>query len=125
MTVPIVAIIDDDEPLCLSLADLMRSMGYRVTYFPSAEAFLVCERSASSCIIADIHMPGMGGLNLIRKLREKGVMTPVILITALADRYLDEEANSIGAFCLLRKPFEPNSLLNQVESSLISYSLKN
>jgi FixJ family two-component response regulator len=120
MTIPIVAIIDDDEALCLSLVDLMRSTGYRAESFPSAEAFLLSERTDSDCIIADIHMPGIDGLNLIRELREKGVRTPVILITALPDKYLDGKANSLGAFCLLRKPFQPNSLLDHVERSLIS-----
>jgi FixJ family two-component response regulator len=119
VTIPLVAVIDDDEALCSSLVDLMRSSGYRAEPFMSAETFLVSSgRSGWDCIIADIHMPGIGGFNLVRELHEQGITTPVILITALPDKHLDEEAVSIGALCLLRKPFETTSLLDYVERSL-------
>jgi FixJ family two-component response regulator len=119
VTIPFVAVIDDDEVLCSSLVDLMRSAGYRAEPFCSAEAFLMsANRSGFHCIIADIHMPGMGGLNLLRELRKLGIATPVVLITALTEKYLDEEAASRGALCLLRKPFEISSLLDHIERSL-------
>jgi FixJ family two-component response regulator len=119
VTIPLVAVIDDDQALCSSLVDLMRASGYRSEPFISAETFLVSSgQSDWDCIIADIHMPGMGGLNLVRELHGQGIMTPVILITALPDQHLDEEAVSIGALCLLRKPFETTSLLDYVERSL-------
>jgi FixJ family two-component response regulator len=114
-----VAIVDDDEALCRSLVDLMRSVGHRAKPFATAEALLMSsELLLFGCIVADVHMPGMGGLNLVRKLREQGVMTPVIIITALPDRHLDDEAISVGAQCLLRKPFEAATLINHVERSL-------
>ena len=98
----------------------MRSIGYRAEPFASAEQCLLSSnRFSLDCIIADVHMPGIGGLDLIRKLREQGIMTPVILSTALPGKYLDEEAVSIGALCLLRKPFETSSLLGWVERSLL------
>jgi FixJ family two-component response regulator len=119
VTNPLVAIIDDDDALCSSLVDLMRSVGYRTRPFASAETFLTSSTLFSlDCVIADVDMPGMGGLNLVRKLHEQGIMTPVILITALPDKHLDDEAISVGAQCLLRKPFETNSLLDCVERSL-------
>jgi FixJ family two-component response regulator len=119
VTDPLVAIIDDDEALCSSLVDLMRSVGYRAVPFASAETFLTSFTLIGlDCVIADVHMPGMGGLNLVRKLHEQGVVTPVILITALPDKHLDDEAISVGARCLLRKPFETNALLDWVERSL-------
>lgn len=119
MTSPLVSIIDDDEALCLSLADLLRSVGYRVEQYGSAEAFLASsDLLGPECIIADIHMPGMSGLELLRKLRGQGITTPVILITALPDKHLDAEAISLGAQRLLRKPFETSSLLECVERSL-------
>jgi len=119
VTIPFIAVIDDDEALCSSLVDLMRSAGYRAEPFKSAETFLMCsDRLGFGCIIADIHMPGMSGLDLVRNLREQGITTPVILITALPDRHLHEEAMSVGALCLLRKPFETGSLLEYVERSL-------
>jgi FixJ family two-component response regulator len=119
VTSPLVAIIDDDEALCLSLVDLMRSIGYRAEPHASAEAFLTSSNLFGlDCIVADVHMPGMGGLDLVRKLHEQGIMTPVIFITALPDKQLDEEAISVGAQSLLRKPFEIEALLDCLERSL-------
>jgi FixJ family two-component response regulator len=119
VTIPLVAVIDDDEALCSSLVDLMRSIGYHAEPFISAETFLASsDRSRCDCIIADIHMPDMSGFDLIRELHGQDIMTPVILITALTDKRLDEDADSAGALCLLRKPFETSSLLDYVERSL-------
>jgi FixJ family two-component response regulator len=119
VTSPLVSIIDDDEALCSSLADLLRSVGYRVEQHSSAETFLASSNLFSlDCILADIHLPGMSGLDLLRRLHEQGITTPAILITALPDQHLDAEAISLGAQCLLRKPFETNSLLDCVETSL-------
>jgi FixJ family two-component response regulator len=116
---PLVAIIDDDEALRSSLVDLMHSTGYRVEPFASAETFLASPNLLDfEGVIADVHLPGMSGLNLVRKLREQGDMTPVILITALTHRRLDDEATLAGAQCLLRKPFEARALLDCVERSL-------
>jgi FixJ family two-component response regulator len=119
VTSPFVAIIDDDETLCSSLVDLMRSIGYRAEPYASAETFLTSPRLFHlDCIVADVHMPGMGGLRLTRELRERGILTPVILITALSDKNLDDEASTVGAAGLLRKPFETDALLDCVERSL-------
>lgn len=119
MRSPFIAIIDDDEMLCSSMVDLMRSIGCRAEAFFSAEAFLASSNMPPiECIIADVHMPGMSGLDLVRVLREQGNMTPVILVTALPDRHLDDEAVSVGGKCLLRKPFETETLLDFVERCL-------
>ncbi|GLR90870.1 response regulator transcription factor [Bradyrhizobium iriomotense] len=119
VTSPLIAVVDDDDALCSSLVDLMRSIGYRAEPHYSAETFLASVNLLNvHCIVADVHMPGMSGLDLARKLRELGIMTPVILITALPDMHLDGEAISVGAQCLLRKPFEIDSLLDCVERSL-------
>jgi FixJ family two-component response regulator len=119
VTSPIVAIIDDDYELCSSLADLMRSIGYRAEPYYSAETFLTSANLFNShCIVSDVRMPGMSGLGLVRKLREQGITTPVILITAQPCKHLDQEAIAVGAICLLRKPFEISSLLYCVERSL-------
>jgi FixJ family two-component response regulator len=116
---PFLALIDDDEALCESLVDLMRSVGYRAESFSSAESFLMfADRFSLDCIIADVHMPGMGGIDLLQALHEQHIMTPVILITALPDKQLDQEASSNGALCLLRKPFKTSSLLDWIERSL-------
>ena len=119
MTIPFVAIVDDDPQLCASLGDLMQAIGYRAKPFASAEAFLLSASLRSfNCIIADVHMPGMGGLNLVRELQVQDITTPVILITALPGEHLEREAISLGALCLLRKPFEISALLGCVEKGL-------
>ncbi len=115
----LIAIIDDDETLCSSLVDLMRSIGHRAEPFAAAETFLASsDLFVFDCVIADVRMPGMSGLDLVRELQEQGSMTPVILITGLLDRQLDDEAISVGARCLLRKPLETKTLLDWVERSL-------
>jgi FixJ family two-component response regulator len=115
----LVAIIDDDEALCASLVDLMRSVGYRAKAFASAETFLASSNLVLfDCVIADVDMPGMSGLDLVRKLREQGGVIPIFLITALPDKRLHDEAISVGAQCLLKKPFETGALLDCVERSL-------
>jgi FixJ family two-component response regulator len=120
VTIPFVAVVDDDKALCSSLVDLMRSLGYCAEPFYSAQALLTfADRPSLDCIIADVHMPTMSGLDLLRELRGQGVLIPVILITALPDRHLDDEAASRGALCLLRKPFEISALLDCIGRSLL------
>jgi len=120
VTVPLVAVIDDDMELCSSLVDLMRSIGYRAEAFASAETFVKSGSGVGvDCIIADVNMPGMGGIDLLRELRERDIMTPVILITALPDKHLDEEAASRGALCFLRKPLETGALFACIERSFL------
>jgi FixJ family two-component response regulator len=94
-------------------------VGYRAEPYTSAETFLMSPSLFRlDCIVADIHMPGMSGLQLARSLREKGISTPVILITALPDQQLDDEAIAVGACSLLRKPFETRAFLDCVARSL-------
>jgi FixJ family two-component response regulator len=114
-----VAIIDDDEDLCSSVVDLMRSVGHRAEYFTSPLTFLASSTLfIFNCVVADVHMPEMSGLDLIRELRKRGGKAPVILITALPNRRLDDQAILAGAQYLLRKPFESDVLLDCVERSL-------
>jgi FixJ family two-component response regulator len=113
-----VAIVDDDEALCCSLVDLMRSIGYRAKSFVSAETLLMSsDLFLFDCVVVDLHVPGIGGFNLVRQLRNQGAMTSAILVTVFPDKQLDEEAVSVGAQCLLRKPFKATTLINYVERS--------
>jgi FixJ family two-component response regulator len=116
---PFIAIIDDDEDLCSSLVDLMCSVGYRAAPFASAETFLASPNlPIFDCAVADVQMPGLSGFDLVRRLCEEDRGTPVILITALPYNHLEDEALSVGATRLIRKPFEAVTLLESVERSL-------
>lgn len=116
----LIAVIDDDDALCSSLVDLLRSAGYLAEPFASAEMFLASRHSFNlGCIIADVHMPGMGGLDLLRRLRDQNIAIPVVLVTALADEQLDDAAIAAGAFFFLRKPFRGSSMLDCVGWSLM------
>jgi FixJ family two-component response regulator len=119
VTAPLVAIVDDDTALCSSLSDLMHAFGYRTEAFVSAETLLLSGNLPTfDCIVADVNMSGMSGFKLVQKLLQEGITTPVILITALPGKHLEEDAVSMGAFCLLRKPFETSSLLECVKRGL-------
>jgi FixJ family two-component response regulator len=116
---PLIAIVDDDEDLCSALVDLMRSIGYRAEPFFASETLLTSPSlPLFDCVIADVRMPGMSGLDLARKFQDQGDLRPVILITALPDGRLEAEAISAGAQRLLRKPVETQILIECVERSL-------
>jgi FixJ family two-component response regulator len=118
MPSPLVCIVDDDGALRDSLTDLMRSRGYRTAQFPTAIAFLASkEKLSCHCVLADLQMPGMSGLDLKRAMTTEGLMTPVIVITALAGEYWRECATETGAE-FLRKPFDADALFGLVNQSI-------
>ena len=115
----LIAVVDDDESFGTALVDSLVSLGYETLGFASAEEFIAWEADAScSCVITDIHMTGMNGLDLARFLsgRPKGV--PVVLVTARSDVNIDDHAAAIGAICLLRKPFRTEELIHCVDIAL-------
>ncbi|WP_448660571.1 response regulator transcription factor [Sphingomonas sp. CJ99] len=104
--------MDDDDSLRRAIMSLLRSAGYRASGHGSAEAFLAsAEPGLSACIITDIQMPGMSGIELKAELDGRIVATPVIMITARTEPSLLDEARESGATCLLRKPFEAETLM--------------
>ncbi len=117
---PLISIIDDDEGIRSSLDGLMRSLGYRVAVFDSAERFLDSElASGSECVVSDIQMPGgMSGLELLAKVRDSDNAVPVILISAFTTPEARETADRAGAYCTLRKPFDGDDLARCVERAL-------
>lgn len=114
----LIAVVEDDESFRMALVDSLRSLGYGARGFVSAEDFIAWEANAScNCVITDIHMPGMSGLDLARLLAgRRGV--PVVMVTARSDLGIDAHAAAIGAICLLRKPFKTEALIDCVEKAL-------
>jgi FixJ family two-component response regulator len=115
----LIAIIDDDEATRSAIAALMRAKGFGVRTFESAEDFLRADASRSSqCIITDIQMPGLTGIDLKKRLDAEQCAIPVIMITARVEERLHSAAVASGAFCLLRKPFKAFTLIEHVEKAL-------
>lgn len=107
-----VSIIEDDELLRHALVGLLRSMGHEAHGYATAEEFLAANEGDIDCVITDIHLPGMNGIEMMRRLRERGDTVPVIVVTARDEKRWDAEARAGGALCLLRKPFETQNLLD-------------
>jgi FixJ family two-component response regulator len=115
----LIAVIDDDDPFRTALVESLFSLGYGARGFASAEAFVTADaEGACDCIITDIQMPGMSGLDLMRLLDDRGSSVPVIMITARAEAGLEARAVTGGAICLLRKPFDSNALIGCLERAL-------
>jgi FixJ family two-component response regulator len=115
-----VAIIDDDEDLRHSLGALMRSYGIEAQLFGSAEAFLTTARSSFDCVIADVYMPGIDGISMIGRLRDRGNEVPVIIISALDPEATRAEAMTGGAQAYFAKPVDAGALL-EVMAELMSW----
>jgi two-component system response regulator FixJ len=115
----IVHVIDDDEAVRQSLEFLLRASGVAAKTYESASAFLnALPTIESGCIITDVRMPGISGIELLRRLGEMQVKLPVIVITGHGDVPLAVEAMKNGAVDFLEKPFEDEHLLSSVRSAL-------
>ena len=118
-----ISVIDDDESMRSAVVALIRSAGYDARGFASAEEFLGCGTvKSSACIITDIQMPGMSGLELKLHLTANQCPIAVIMITAHQDLELEARALASGAACFLRKPFEADVLLACLERALTAWS---
>jgi FixJ family two-component response regulator len=117
--VPVISIIDDDESMRLATESLIKTLGFSAYSFPSAEAFLLSPRlNDSDCIISDVQMPAMGGLELQQALKARGLPTPLIFITAYPRESVERRARAEGAVCYLQKPFEVQDLIKCIERAL-------
>jgi FixJ family two-component response regulator len=116
---PIVSIIDDDQEVRHAVQRLMRSRGFVTRAFASAEEFL---RSPSlhetACVISDIQMPGMTGMELHDFMLKQGPRLPVIFLTAFPDERIEKRALQAGALGFLTKPFDAKTLIKLVDSAL-------
>jgi FixJ family two-component response regulator len=115
----LIAVVDDDDSFRTALVESLHSLGYGARGFASAEEFITWEADAScDCVITDIHMPGMSGLELAGLLRERRRALPVVLVTARSDFHIDAHAAANGAICLLRKPFNTDALIECLGKAL-------
>jgi FixJ family two-component response regulator len=115
----VVAVIDDDASVRTATDNLLSSHGYLVDTFASAEEFLQSARlSDSACVIADVQMPAMGGLDLLTHMRAQGHATPFIFITAFPEESVRARALGAGAICFLAKPFAGPALISCLEAAL-------
>ena len=115
----LISIIDDDDDVREALAGLMKSRGFMVEAFPSAADFLARPNVRDiSCLIVDVHMPRMTGIELHRRLVESGYAIPTILITAYPDDGVRARALADGVICYLTKPCDEDTLLGCVSSAL-------
>lgn len=117
--VPVIAIVDDDESVRTATRSLVRSLGFTAYTFASAEEFLQSQYvSECSCVITDVQMPGLSGVDLQSRLAAEGRDTPVIFMTAFADQAVKARAMKAGAVCFLSKPFEGQKLVKCLEEAL-------
>jgi FixJ family two-component response regulator len=111
-----VYVIDDDESIRRALKRLLRSMGYHAVTFDSAEEFMEATSCrGEGCLVLDIRLPGMTGLDLQEKLAASGAKYPVIFMTAHDNPQWQERAKKAGAVAYLRKPFDEQSLLGAIQ----------
>jgi FixJ family two-component response regulator len=118
-TVSVIAVIDDDASVRIATDNLLSSHGYLVDTFVSAEEFLQSPRpNDSSCVIADVQMSAMSGLDLLDHMRAQGYAVPFIFITAFPEASIRARAMRAGAIGFLAKPFAGSALIDCVKTAL-------
>src|SRR5688572_3349882 len=117
--VPMVCVIDDDESIQRALRRLLGATGFRVETFSSAEEFLNSEHlRRADCLVLDVHLGGLSGLDLQERLARSGAATPVVVITAHDDRPTRERAVRAGAVEYLAKPFDDDLLIAAIRRAI-------
>jgi len=115
----LISVVDDDESIRRTTKLLIESFGYRASVFESAEAFLRSgELHDTSCLIVDVQMPGINGLQLQSQLAAEGCAIPIIFITAYGNEESRRKAMQAGAAAFLDKPFSDEQLLKNIRSAL-------
>ena len=116
---PLVSVVDDDESVRESLPDLLKEFGFAARAFSSGQAFLSSDSvDETRCLILDIAMPGMSGLDLQQELKRRGQVIPIIFITGQKDEDIRKRASQQGAVKFLYKPFSDIALLDAVNAAL-------
>jgi FixJ family two-component response regulator len=117
--VPVISIVDDDTSVRLATNRLVRSLGYVAQGFASADEFLrSAEADETSCLILDVQMPGMSGVELQHRLIADGRCLPIIFITAFPDENVRARALKAGAIGVLTKPFDGSTLIRHLDTAL-------
>jgi FixJ family two-component response regulator len=111
----VVAVVDDDSSLRNALESLLRSVGFATRIYASAEEFLADTAVRAACVVSDVRMPGISGVELACRLSARRPSIPIILMTAHADAILDANVAACGALTVLLKPFTAQALLTQLE----------
>jgi FixJ family two-component response regulator len=121
--VPLIAIVDDDESFRRAVSSLIRSLGYGVEPFASAEAFLQSDFiGETDCLITDVQMPGMTGIELQGKLIAQGSRLPIIFVTAFPETEARGRALAAGAIGFLGKPFSDQNLIHCLSEALSAWN---
>jgi FixJ family two-component response regulator len=116
---PLVLVVDDDPAALDSVGALLASFEYEVRAFASAEDLLTAGVEAEAdCLLCDVRLPGMNGLELQKTLRLKGINIPVILVSGYADSDIVAEATDNGAAAVLEKPIDPRALIEIVQTAI-------
>lgn len=118
-TTQLIAIVDDDESVRSAVLGVLKSVGLKARSFASAEEFLKSgQPSETACLITDVRMPGISGLELQARLAEQDCRIPIIFITAYGDTRMRSQAMKAGAVVFLGKPFDDKVLIESVRSAL-------
>jgi len=116
---PLISIVDDDSIVRGAIESLVTSLGFLAYTFPSAEAFLESRLVAeTSCLISDVQLPDISGVELQERLADLGLSIPTIFITAYPDNAVRTRVLGAGAVCFLRKPFDAQSLIQCIDNAL-------
>ncbi|QRG08451.1 response regulator [Xanthobacter dioxanivorans] len=116
---PLVTIVDDDDAVRTAIESLVRSLGLRTSTFASADAFLDSGRvKDTDCLITDVQMPGMSGIELQSRLRGQGSTVPVIFVTAFPEERIRRQVMEAGAIGFLSKPFDGGTMIACIDQAL-------
>ena len=116
-----ISIVDDDDAVRDSVCALLRTYGFSVRDYPSARSFLDDpQRTDTICVLLDLHMPVINGLELLKFLRSEGTTSPVIIMTGRGDALSMSQAHQSNAAAYLHKPVEEESLLHAIQQAVIA-----
>jgi len=119
---PKICVIDDDDLVCMAMQSFIRSLGYRVNTFASAEEYLSSDSGQeASCLMIDVQMPGMTGIELQSRLIADGCRVPIIFMSAFAAETVRARAMEAGTVGFLNKPFDVELLVKYLEDALKRY----